>query len=59
MKYYVEIDFGKKLKHCMNCPMCASDDICNKQEGKDFDTWAEQMINCPLKEFNEQQPTPE
>lgn len=56
-KYYAEISFIG-IKKCQSCPLCNDNDSCSLQDDV-WDTFAEQMVNCPLKEFNEQQPTPE
>ena len=57
MKYKIEFEIEKH--HCMECPMCRLDDSCYFQQngGGDgdgfFDTWEDQMTNCPLVESKE------
>lgn len=51
MKYILEIDFETE-KHCLLCPVRDDDtDNCKMQYcgSEGFDSWEEQMENCPLK----------
>lgn len=57
-KYTVEIEFLHE-RHCSLCPLREyENDRCKMQideeteELKDFETWEEQMINCPLVKRN-------
>jgi hypothetical protein len=48
MRFYIEFEMEKH--HCMNCPMCDLDDMCNLQREDGIDTLEQQMANCPLEE---------
>lgn len=51
MKYILEIDFETE-RHCLLCPVRDDDtDNCKMQYcgSEGFDSWEEQMENCPLK----------
>ncbi len=50
MKYVLNIEFEGN-KHCLHCPIRdQSGDSCRLQpESNDFDSWEEQLENCPLK----------
>jgi len=48
MKFYTaKIKFRGK-KHCNYCPLCNEEDNCRLQNDQEFDSFAEQMENCPL-----------
>ena len=52
MKYIVEIEM--KRKHCLDCPLLDNKTgECKMQLDEEFDTWSEQMENCPLEEVLE------
>ncbi len=57
MKYIATIEFDLE-RHCADCPLRdAHTDGCKLQkEGEqpiEFETWAEQMENCPLERVSE------
>jgi|GEM_PF-2834871 len=45
--YIVNIGF-KVEKHCCNCPLKETEDSCALQVCKNFNSWEEQMRECPL-----------
>lgn len=52
MKYIVEIEM--KRKHCLDCTLRDHEtDGCKMQPDVEFDTWTDQMENCPLEEVSE------
>lgn len=54
MKYILEIDFETE-RHCLLCPVRDEEtDDCKMQYcGEGFESWEEQMKNCPLKPVKE------
>jgi len=63
-KYAIGIEFADK-RHCMDCPLRnKDDDTCRLQEddmgyGEEYDSWEEQIENCPLQLMDEQEATNE
>ncbi|MBK5239860.1 hypothetical protein [Clostridium sp.] len=51
METYVAILNFKSERRCCDCPLCDGNDDCLLQEEQDFETFEEQIKECPLIEW--------
>ena len=57
MKYKINAIIELKRHHCIDCPICNSDDMCILQPGLEDEEelmWEDMLSRCPLEPIREE-----